>query len=58
MNNHPRIYEEVKVTYQIKMPEAQRPKMEKAVRLSLEKYCGVSAMFRAFAREKHEIIYL
>jgi putative redox protein len=55
---HPRIYNRVKITYKIKMAAADRPKMEKAVALSQEKYCGVSAMFRAFADLETEIIIL
>jgi putative redox protein len=55
---HPKIYNRVKITYKIKMAAADRPKMEKAVALSQEKYCGVSAMFRAFAELKTEIIIL
>lgn len=57
-DHHPKIYKEVKITYKIKMAEADKPKMERAVKLSEEKYCGVSAMFRAFAKVEHEIIYL
>ena len=57
-DEHPKIYKEVKITYKIKLADADRSKMEKAVKLSEEKYCGVSAMFRAFARVEHEIIYL
>jgi putative redox protein len=56
--DHPRIYKEVKITYKVSVAEADRSKMEKAVKLSLHKYCGVSAMFRAFAKESFEIIYL
>lgn len=55
---HPRIYRDVKITYSIKLAEADRPKMEKAVNLSQEKYCGVSAMFSAFAKLDNEIVYL
>jgi putative redox protein len=55
---HPRIYKDVKIIYTIKLPESGRPKMEKAVKLSQDKYCGVTAMFRAFARLETEIIYL
>ncbi len=57
-DEHPKIYKDVKITYHIKMDEAERPKMEKAVKLSEEKYCGVSAMFRRFAVVNHEIRYL
>ncbi|MEP7164035.1 MAG: OsmC family protein [Ferruginibacter sp.] len=55
---HPQIYKDVKIIYKIKMPPADRPKMEKAVKLSEKKYCGVSAMFRAFSKVSHEIVYL
>lgn len=55
---YPKIYDHVKITYRIKMAEADRRKMEKAVSLSQEKYCSVSAMFRAFAKIETEIIYL
>jgi putative redox protein len=54
----PQIYQDVMIIYKIKMAGDDRPKMEKAVKLSEEKYCGVSAMFRAFAKVEHEIIYL
>ena len=55
---HPKIYERVKVVYKIKISDEDKPKMEKAVHLSAEKYCGVMAMFRAFAKVETEIVYL
>ena len=55
---HPKIYDTVKITYNIKMAEADRAKMEKAVHLSEDKYCGVMAMFRAFAKVETEIRFL
>ncbi len=54
----PKTYEDVKVIYKIKLDEADRPKMEKAVKLSSEKYCGVMAMFQTFARVETIIQYL
>lgn len=57
-DTHPRIYEKVKIIYHIKILETNRVKMEKAVALSQEKYCGVSAMFRAFSKIESEIKYL
>ena len=56
--SHPRIYKQVKITYRIKLADSDKLKMEKAVKLSQEKYCGVSAMFRAFSILVSEIIYL
>lgn len=57
-NEHPKIYDRVKLIYKIKLPDQDRPKMEKAVALSKDKYCGVSAMFTAFAKFTTEIEYL
>jgi putative redox protein len=57
-DEQPQIYKDVKIIYKIKMAEADKLKMEKAVKLSEEKYCGVSAMFRAFAKVEHVIVYL
>jgi putative redox protein len=56
--DYPMIYDKVKITYKIKMAEADRLKMKKAVNLSQEKYCSVSAMFKAFAKIETEIIFL
>ena len=57
-NDHPRIYNEVHIIYKIKIAVGDRLKMEKAVKLSEEKYCGVLAMFRSFAKMTSTIIYL
>ena len=54
----PRIYNFVKITYKIKLAEEDKTKMAKAVNLSQEKYCGVSAMFRTFAKVDTEIDFL
>lgn len=55
---HPKIYNKVKLVYNIKMEAADQDKMKKAVSLSQDKYCGVSAMFRAFAEVETVINYL
>jgi len=55
---HPVIYENVNIIYTIKVEQADRPKMEKAVSLSKEKYCGVSAMFSHFAKVNFKIDFL
>lgn len=57
-DEHPKYYNKVKLTYSIKLEVADRPKMEKAVALSQDKYCGVSAMFKAFAALETKIVYL
>ena len=55
---YPKIYNRVKITYTIKMAVTDKPKMEKAIALSQEKYCSVSAMFKSFAKLETEIIIL
>jgi putative redox protein len=57
-NEHPKIYDHVKITYKIKLAEDDKSKMIKAVGLSTEKYCGVYAMFKSFAKMDTEIDYL
>lgn len=55
---HPRIYNKVKLVYTIRLEEHDKVKMEKAVLLSQDKYCGVSAMFKAFAELRWSVHYL
>ncbi len=57
-NEHPTIYDKVEIIYSIKLEEADQPKMQKAVTLSKEKYCGVSAMFSHFATVNFRIVFL
>ena len=55
-DEHPKMYTEIRLTYFIKTDE--RDKMEKAVQLSLEKYCGVSAMLSKVCPIIHKIVFL
>jgi putative redox protein len=43
---HPRVFKEIHVDYKIKTDEANKPKLVKAIELSLDKYCGVAAMLK------------
>jgi putative redox protein len=52
------VYHTVKLLYYINVAPEDRPKVEKAVALSMDKYCGVSAMFRQFATLEREIVFL
>lgn len=52
------IYDQVAVNYSIKVEKADEPKVEKAVKLSQKKYCGVTRMFESFANVSYKIIYL
>jgi putative redox protein len=45
-DKHPRVFKEIFITYKMKTDKKNTEKVKKAVSLSLEKYCGVSAMLR------------
>ena len=57
-DTEPSVYDEVKIIYSIKVKEEDEFKVEKAVHLSKDKYCGVSKMFEGFARVNFEIDFL
>lgn len=44
--DHPRVFTEIVITYKMKTAAANEEKVKKAIDLSLEKYCGVSAMLK------------
>jgi putative redox protein len=43
---HPKVFKDINITYHIKTAKENEDKVRKAIDLSLEKYCGVSAMLR------------
>jgi putative redox protein len=54
----PKIYDQVLINYSIKVNKEDEEKVLKAVKLSQEKYCGVTRMFESFAKVSFEINYL
>ena len=44
--DNPKIFTEINIIYYIKTGKENEEKVKKAIDLSLEKYCGVSAMLR------------
>jgi putative redox protein len=52
---HPKVYDKMKVVYEFKGQNLDPGKLEKAVDLSRERYCGVSAMFRQIMELEYEI---
>tara|TARA_B110000503_G_scaffold37800_1_gene61904 strand:+ start:1269 stop:1697 length:429 start_codon:yes stop_codon:yes gene_type:complete len=54
-DEHPKFYNKVKVDYHFSDAELQPDKIQKAVNLSVTKYCGVMEMFRQFAEISIEI---
>jgi putative redox protein len=43
---HPKVFKDILITYRMKTDAGNEIKVKKAIDLSLEKYCGVSAMLR------------
>jgi putative redox protein len=43
---HPKVFKDIMVTYRIRTGKENEDKVRKAIHLSLEKYCGVSAMLK------------
>lgn len=55
---HPKIYGKMHITYRVAGAKGFEDKMEKAVNLSLERYCGVTAMLSKAGTITHEILYV
>lgn len=53
----PQTYTKVVLAYHFYGEQLDRPKLERAVRLSVEKYCGVFEMFRTFAEMHYETYF-
>ena len=53
--DYPQQYEKMKIIYQFKGQNLPMDKLEKAVKLSEEKYCGVSAVYRKALEIETEI---
>ena len=54
---HPKYYNKVSVEYHFYGEQLDKEKINKAVNLSITKYCGVMEMFRSFAEITTEIHY-
>lgn len=44
--DHPKVFKDIFVTYSIRTDASNEDKVKKAIDLSLDKYCGVSAMLK------------
>ncbi|MCX6179855.1 MAG: OsmC family protein [Chlorobiales bacterium] len=44
---HPKVFNAIQIKYTLNSPDCTHADFEKAVRLSMEKYCSVAAMIRA-----------
>ena len=52
---NPRVFKDIHVPYIITTGEENRDKVKKAIELSLEKYCGVSAMLKKNSKIDYSI---
>lgn len=55
-DEHPRVYSAVHLRYVFRGRDLPMDKLERAVQLSQERYCGVSAMLAKAAPVTHEIL--
>lgn len=56
-DEHPKYYDAVTIEYHFWGSNLNEKKLQRAVDLSVEKYCGVMEMFRKFADIKTETIF-
>ena len=54
--DHPRVFKAIRIVYRLRGKGIDREKVKKAVELSQEKYCGVSAMLKMAAPIEYEIV--
>ena len=54
-NEHPKYYNKINITYEFRGKDLPMAKLEKAINLSQDRYCGVTAMLDKVAEIKHEI---
>jgi putative redox protein len=53
---HPKYYDNIRLKYFFRGKDLPKDKIEKAVNLSQDRYCGVSAMLNKAANITHEIV--
>ena len=53
---HPRQFTKMHIIYEFTGKELSKDKLEKAINLSQERYCGVSASYRKAMELSHEIV--
>lgn len=54
---HPKYYDRVRIEYHFHGSDLNKDKLQRAVDLSVEKYCGVMEMFRRFAELDIQTIF-
>ena len=54
-DDHPKQYKEIKLVYEFRGEDLPEKKIERAVKLSFENYCGVLAMYKSAVPVSYEI---
>lgn len=54
-SSHPKVFRQLRITYRLAADAAHRAKVERAIQLSEERFCGVSAMLRKTAEITWEL---
>ena len=57
-SEHPKVYSEIRILYRIFGSNLDKNKVKKAIDLSQEKYCGVSAMLKKNSPIRYSIEYV
>jgi putative redox protein len=55
-DDHPKVFKMILITYNIKTAKENEEKVRKAIDLSLEKYCGVSAMLKKNSPVNYKLV--
>jgi putative redox protein len=55
-DDHPKVFKKIRITYLLRGKNLAREKVERAVELSQDKYCGVSAMLKKAAPIEYDIV--
>lgn len=53
---HPKHFDEMKLIYEFKGKDLNKEKIEKAIKMSMETYCGVSAVYKKALDFSYEIV--
>jgi putative redox protein len=57
-DEHPKVFKDIHIIYKMKTARKNENKIKKAIDLSLDKYCGVSAMLRKNSRIDYSIVII
>ncbi len=55
-DEHPKVFKEILIIYRLKTDTANEVKVKKAIELSLDKYCGVSAMLKKNSAVNYKLV--